>query len=58
MTSLLDAMSSGAGFFAGSSSIGTIRSQASPFLPSGGRPFAYPLSCSVQSMALKWSPES
>ena len=58
VTSLESAMSSGAGDFAGSSSIGVMRSQASPFFPSGGSPLPKPLSCIVQSIVLKWSPES
>ena len=53
VTSLESSMSSGAGVLAGSSSIGTIRSQASPFFSSGGRPWPKPLPCMVQSIVLK-----
>ena len=52
VASLLCAISAGVGVLDGSSSIGTMRSQASPFFSSPGRPLAYPFVSPVQSIAL------
>ena len=54
---LADAMSAGAGLREASSRSGLMIGHLSPFFEATGRPAPKPLSCPVQSMALKWSPE-